>query len=97
MAIRATYTGGVLRLIDPLDLPENTEVEIVLLRPAADAADHRAQVRAILRAGGLLTELPAVPAGLTPLSAAEREALARSLPANLNLSQAIVEGREESY
>jgi predicted DNA-binding antitoxin AbrB/MazE fold protein len=97
MAIRATYTGGVLRLIDPLDLPDNTEVEILLLRPPTDTLTHRERVRAALRAGGLLSEQPNAIKGLTPLSSAERAALQHSLPADLNLSQAVIEGREEAY
>jgi predicted DNA-binding antitoxin AbrB/MazE fold protein len=97
MAIRATYSGGVLRLIDPLDLPDNTEVEILLLRPPTSALAHRERVRAALRAGGLLIEHTNAAEGLTPLNRAERAALQQSIPADLNLSQAIIEGREEAY
>jgi hypothetical protein len=68
-----------------------------VLRPPTSALAHREQVRAALRAGGLLTEHPRIPTGLTPLSDAERAALQRALRADLNVSQAVIEDREEPY
>jgi predicted DNA-binding antitoxin AbrB/MazE fold protein len=92
--ITAIYEAGVLRPLTPISLPEHTTVELVVRPvPSGDAAAHRAAVIAALRANGLsvLTDDQAPP----PLSEEERAALARRLPPNFNLSQAIREERDE--
>jgi|GEM_PF-2247949 predicted DNA-binding antitoxin AbrB/MazE fold protein len=95
MAIRATYSQGVLRLIDPLDLPENTEVELLLIAPKqAGVMSDRERGDAILVAAGLtrqrlVSEQRAAP---TPV---ELSATARSLPSGTPLSELVREDREE--
>ncbi|MFV9503352.1 MAG: antitoxin family protein [Oscillochloridaceae bacterium umkhey_bin13] len=102
MAIRAWYRGGVLRLQEPLDMPEGSEVEIVVVRreddvPAAPppVPSARDQLEALLVAAGVTLPRRPRDAGRVPLSEAERLALAKSLPPNLNLTQAISEDRED--
>lgn len=81
--IRAVYRAGLLRPLDPLDLPEGEEVSLVIL-----SDDER--VRAAL--GDLLAE----PAERTPEDT-DLEALMRSLtelsPMQPPLSETILEER----
>jgi predicted DNA-binding antitoxin AbrB/MazE fold protein len=56
--ITAIYENGVLRPLDPLDLPERTEVQ-VSIKPLAVSADaHRRRVREVLVAAGLVLPQP---------------------------------------
>lgn len=94
--ITAIYEDGVLRPLTPIDLPEHATVELVVRStstPETAAARRRAELIAVLRKGGLnvWTDDQAPP----PLSEEERAALARRLPPNLNLSQAIEDERNE--
>jgi predicted DNA-binding antitoxin AbrB/MazE fold protein len=93
--VMAIYEGGVLRLLDPLDLPEHTTVQIsvVPLSAPSDGWARRRHVREALAAAGLVT---AEPAGATnrPLAEPEREALGRRIPAGRPLSEIIIEERE---
>jgi len=95
--VTAVYEHGVLRPLTPLHLPEHSQVEIevrVIQRPP-DAPTRREQVRAALDAAGILA--PATPPTVSPLSEAERAALADHLavPGATPLSQVIIEDREE--
>jgi ABC-type ATPase involved in cell division len=57
---------------------------------------HRDRVRAALRTGGLLVEVPAHPSALA-LSEEDRAALARQYAAGTPLSQIVIEDREETF
>jgi predicted DNA-binding antitoxin AbrB/MazE fold protein len=106
--IRAIYENGVLRPLTPLALPDRTEIQITV-ESASDRPDvetHRRQVDAALLAAGLM--LPRAGSDPTrsspsvdqarqlprPLTDAERDALARRIPAGRPLSEIILEERD---
>lgn len=93
--VTAIYENGILRPLDPLDLPERAKVHILItpLYVPADAEVHRRQVREALIAAGLVLPEPAAPQG-QPLSEQERNELARRIPAGRPLSEIIIEERE---
>ena len=95
--VTAVYEHGVLRPLTPLHLPEHSQVEIEvrLIHSTSDADARRERVRAALDAAGILA--PATPSAMSPLSEAERAALAEHLavPGATPLSQIIIEDREE--
>jgi predicted DNA-binding antitoxin AbrB/MazE fold protein len=93
--ITAIYENGVLRLLDPLNLPEHAKVHISItpLPEPADAEAHRRQMREALVAAGLVLPQPAALQG-QPLSEQERDELARRIPAGRPLSEMIIEERE---
>ena len=94
--IKAIYEHGVLRPLTPLALPDRAEVQITVEaaseRPDADA--HRRQVDAALLAAGLLASRAAADPAHPPLTDAERDALARHIPAGRPLSELILEERD---
>jgi predicted DNA-binding antitoxin AbrB/MazE fold protein len=93
--ITAIYENGVLRPLDPLDLPERTEVQVSIkpLAVSADADAHRRRVREVLVAAGLVLPQPEAPPG-QPLTEQERDELARRIPPGRPLSEIIIEERE---
>ncbi len=96
--VLAVYENGVLRPLEPLELPEHSTVQVRVQTtdadPRVEAQNYRQRVRAVLREAGLLVEYPALSTEHEPLSEQEREELAKSLPADLRLSDAIIEERE---
>jgi predicted DNA-binding antitoxin AbrB/MazE fold protein len=93
MAIRATYAGGILRLLEPLDLPENTAVEIILV-PLRGGASDQERGEAALIAAGLARPRPAG-APPSPPTPAELAEAARDIPPGTPLAQMVIEEREE--
>jgi predicted DNA-binding antitoxin AbrB/MazE fold protein len=80
--ITAIYENGGLRPITPLALPEHTKVQLwIQSPPLGDQAEtHRREVVAALVAAGLT--LPTRDTSpVLPLSEAERDDLARRIPA----------------
>lgn len=49
--VKGIYKGGTIRLLEPVDLPEQQEVTVVIV-PAEGAAEHPA-----LRYAGMLSDL----------------------------------------
>ena len=94
--IIAIYENGVLHPLTPLALPEHTEVEILIkpLLSTVAAETHRRRVRTVLSAVGLVLPEPDTPPFVQPLSAAERNQLARRIPTGRPLSEIIIEERE---
>ncbi len=101
--ITAIYADGVLRPVVPLELPEQTEVEIEV-KPivktngaAASTLDERARIHQILVDAGLVLErkLPRLPS--PPISEEERERLSRVFSVGKPLSEIIIEEREERF
>ncbi len=96
--ITAIYENGVLRLLEPLDLPERTRVRIIVQsHPNLDGLspiERREAMRALLQQTGLLVDKSVLLDGVRPLSEEEREALAQRLPADLALSDLIIQERE---
>jgi hypothetical protein len=86
----------VLRLIDPLDLPENTEVEILLLRPPTDAgqSDRERGDAALIAAGLAHARLPHPLTDHVP-TPPDLAAHARAIPQGTPLSDIVREGRED--
>lgn len=93
--ISAIYENGVLRLLTPLALPEQTQVQVYVqpLSASPEAAVHRRRVREALMAAGL-----SLPLSLSPvsgaLSAERRAELARLFGVGQPLSELIIEERE---
>ena len=52
-AVKAIYEGGVLRLLEPVDLPERSEVEITITMPyrSADESLLRERGRSFIGIG----------------------------------------------
>lgn len=95
--ITAIYANGVLRLVAPLDLPEQTQVEIEvkqIAKPKAADADERSRVHQALVAAGLALEHPVNPTPASPISAEERERIGRVFAVGKPLSEIIIEERE---
>lgn len=92
MTIRALYSNGVLRLLEPLDLPENTEVEVVLVSSPGVANDHK-RGDSVLVAAGLV--YPRRVASGRPPTPAELSEAARAVPPGTPLSELIHTGRED--
>jgi predicted DNA-binding antitoxin AbrB/MazE fold protein len=94
--VTAIYENGVLRPLDPLDLPERARVHISIksLQEHAVTEAHRRQVREALVAAGLVLPESAAPEG-QPLSEQERDELACRIPAGRPLSEIIIEEREQ--
>lgn len=47
MTLEAVYEGGVLRLMQPIDLPEGTRVEITLVKNKRTPADILAAIASL--------------------------------------------------
>ncbi len=96
--VTAVYENGVLRLLDPLELPEHTYVQLHIqeLSNANDAqVEHRQQLRQALVGSGLSVPATNAPASNhVPLSAERREQLAEVFSADYSLSSSIIEDRE---
>lgn len=95
--IKAIYEHGVLRPLTPLALPDRTEVQITVESASGrpDAETHRRQVDTALLAAGLMAPRTGGDPTHPPLTDAERDALARHIPAGRPLSEIILEERDE--
>ena len=98
--VTAIYENGVLRLLEPLDVPEQTQVRVTVQSQTRfeelSITEQRATLRGILRQAKLLVEEQSTGDELVPLSETEREALAMQLPSDLALSDIIIEERRGS-
>lgn len=95
--ISAIYADGVLRPLTPLDLPEQSQVEIEVkqvVAPEAEQLDERNRFHQALVAAGLALEHPVNPVPAAPLSAEERERIGRIFAIGKPLSEIIIEERE---
>jgi predicted DNA-binding antitoxin AbrB/MazE fold protein len=94
--ITAIYENGVLRLLNPLALPEHTQVKIYVhpILPTSEIAAHRRQVHEALTSAGLSLSQPGPPSDLPLLSPARREELARLFGSERPLSDLIDEERD---
>lgn len=92
--VSAIYEKGVLRLLTPLSLPEQTQVQVYVQPQSTspEAIAHRRQVQEILLATGL-----SLPSSLPPdsslLSAERRAELAELFATGRPLSELILEER----
>ena len=93
--VAAIYENGILRLLAPLPLPDNTPVEVTVDVPSnLGKEDSRQRIRAALVAAGLSRAQPETWQGPLPLSPADRRALAEQIAAGRPLSEIIDEERE---
>ncbi|MGH9845695.1 MAG: antitoxin family protein [Blastocatellia bacterium] len=99
--VTAIYADGVLRPLVPLELPEQTEVELEV-RPAAtpenSALAERIRVHQILVAAGIVVNHEtwrALPED--PVSEEEQQELDRAFAGGKPLSEIIIEEREEGW
>ncbi|HEY7545284.1 MAG TPA: antitoxin family protein [Blastocatellia bacterium] len=94
--ITAIYENGILRPLAPLELPDNSRVEIEVRRVDAPTTTiHREQVRLALVDGGLSLRTPFTSSrDHTAISAERREELAHLFSADRPLSELIDEDRE---
>jgi predicted DNA-binding antitoxin AbrB/MazE fold protein len=96
ITIPAVYEGGVLRPLEPLDLPEHTRVQVTVavVDDQFKAEDER--IRAILSAGGVQL-VPRPTNSRQPMTEEERAALMREIGPGVNASGAIIEERESGW
>jgi len=92
--ISAIYERGVLRLLTPLLLPEQTRVQIQIV--TSDAADdgERQRVRQVLLDAGVIHPRTWSEPG-PPVSEAQLDAAARALAVAGPLSEEIIAERDE--
>jgi len=91
--ITAVYENGVLRPLTPLSLPEHSQVELQLIKPASAVEDERRQVRQALLAAGVIRLQPATEP-TQPVSETELSAAAQALGQAGPLSDLILAERE---
>src|SRR5262245_53360047 len=96
--VTAIYADGVLRPLSPLELPEQTAVEIEVRTtplPETDAMSEKIRAHQILVAAGLVVNnqtWQAMPED--PVSEEEQEELDRAFAGGKPLSEIIIEERE---
>ena len=82
--IRAIYNGGQLRLLEPVNLAEGQEIQLVIL-------SNREQVRAAL--GDLLVEIPDIAQDIDEASLAQE--IENGFRGQSPLSESIIQERRE--
>ena len=91
--IQAIYKNGVLRPLQPLDLPENKTVNITVLDEVSNAEEiHRDKVSRVLREAGLTAQMKFPNA--KRLSDEERKRLGKLFSSKKSLGEYIDEDRE---
>ena len=91
--ITAIYEDGVLRPLEPLDLPEYTEVRLTVTPIVHTVMTRDEQLDAIFAAAGIhFVKMPTD--GLRMLTDEERDALGRRIGPGRPLSEVIIEERE---
>lgn len=99
--ITAIYADGVLRPLTPLELEDQTQVELEV-RPVKSVesaqSDERRRIIEALAKAGLLANTPALfPYPEEPISEQEQEELAQLFAGEKPLSEIIIEEREERW
>ena len=91
--VAAVYEQGVLRLLEPLQLPEHTRVQVQVMLPSPRNQRDRMRVRQALLDAGLIRPRP--PVEPMPLvSEAQLVAASRALAAAGPLSELIIAERD---
>ena len=93
-SIQAIYKNGVLRPLQPLDLPEDKIVNIDVRDETANEETHRDKVSKILREAGLTSSLEFPVTEKDILSEEERQRLGKLFSGEKSLSEYIDEDRE---
>jgi len=91
--IAAVYEQGVLRPLQPLELPDHARVQVkIITQPSRAQKERRRVQRALLNAGVIS---PRTPAGSIPqVSETQMDAASRSLAAAGPLSELIIAERD---
>jgi predicted DNA-binding antitoxin AbrB/MazE fold protein len=98
MVIRAIHENGVLRLLTPLNLPEQIEVEIAgEIRPIYAFNDGDELFTTLLRTAELLAIPDEISEELMPLSEEEERALAARIKPRKPFADIIIEERGEAF
>lgn len=99
--ITAIYANGVLHPLTPLELEDQTQVELEVrsVKSAkSEPHDERRQIIEALAQAGLLANTPALyPYPEEPVSEQEEEELAQLFAGEKPLSEIIIEEREEGW
>ncbi len=91
--IQAVYENGILRPLQPLDLPENETVNITVLDEVSNEEEtHRDKVSRVLREAGLTSQMKFPNA--KKLSDEERKRLGKLFSGEKSLGEYIAEDRE---
>ncbi len=91
--IQAIYENGILRPLQPLDLPENETVNITVLDEAPNSEEtHRDKVSRVLREAGLTSQMKFPNA--KKLSDEERRRIGKLFSGEKSLGEYIDEDRE---
>ena len=91
--IQAIYENGILRPLQPLDLPENETVNITVLDEVSNEEEtHRDKVSRVLREAGLTSQMKFPNA--KKLSDEERKRLGKLFSGEKSLGEYIDEDRE---
>lgn len=90
--ITAIYEGGVLRLLEPLSVPERARVQLRIIAQISEE-EEREKVRRILLEAGVIEPHPA-DGSVQPVTEAELEKAARALAAAGPLSEQILAERD---
>ncbi len=91
--IQAVYENGILRPLQPLDLPENETVNITVLDEVSNEEEtHRDKVSRVLREAGLTSQMKFPNA--KKLSDEERKRLGKLFSGEKSLGEYIDEDRE---
>jgi predicted DNA-binding antitoxin AbrB/MazE fold protein len=93
-SVAAIYENGILRLLEPLALPEHARVRVTVAAEDEALSPDREQIRAALAAAGLILVEPSARAR-QPLSPQARAELGRQVPPGRPLSEIIIEERGE--
>jgi hypothetical protein len=95
--VRGTYRDGVLHLHEPLELPDNTEVDISVnpIEKQDKVQSERERIYAILIEEGLMKPRSQLPSSQPPLTPEEEAELAKKLAKAGSLSELIIQEREE--
>jgi predicted DNA-binding antitoxin AbrB/MazE fold protein len=89
----AIYENGVLRLLTPVSLPEQTRVRVEILAEEEPEQDMR-RAEVALVAAGLVKPVISLPPGLRKVSPARRAELARLYATGGPLSEMIIADRD---
>jgi predicted DNA-binding antitoxin AbrB/MazE fold protein len=96
LTISAIYKNGVLRPLEPLDLPEHTRVQVAVTVAKDRFKEEDERIRAIFAAAGVpLAPRPAH--RQQPMTSEELAAIGRRIPPGRPLSEIISEERESGW
>ena len=92
--LRGVYRNGSVHLREPLELPDNTEVDVAVRPVSTQPQSEHERIRACLLEAGIVS--PRLQTNVQPPLSPEREAeLAAKLAKAGNLSDLVIQERDE--